>query len=121
MIQLRVTIPDRLASKLEESDLEESEIITQALDKYFLNRTSLDTIQWQSHIESKIIDLQNQVDVHRNNGGKHDTVLDSNATKRGSGQQDPLAVSAPDDIRRTIPTVKVKKIESTLTDFEIPL
>lgn len=122
MIQIRVTIPDRLAKLLDECELEESEIIIQALDKFFINKERcIDTIQWKSFIESKLIDLQNQIDAHRNSSGNHDTVLDSNVTKRGNGLQDPLAISTPDDIRATTPSIKVKKIESTLSDFEIPL
>jgi len=121
MIQIRVTIPDRLAKQLEECELEESEVIAQALDRFFLKTPSIDNIQWQKSIEMKLIDLQNQLDAHRNGGNKHDTVLDSSATKRGIGIMDPLDISTSEDVRVTIPKPRVPKVESTLGDFEIPL
>lgn len=123
MIQLRITLPDRLAKQLEENQLEESELIAQALDKFFMNGPCHDSIQWKTLVENKLIDLQNQIDAHRSSGGKHDTVLDSNATRRANGTQDPLELTTSSDVRITTPSMRqpVKKIESSLNDLEIPL
>lgn len=124
MMQMKITIPDRLVEKIENHELEESELITKALDKFFNGKPFFENNQWQRYMEEKIIDLQDQIDTHLNTGN-HDGVLNSNVTKRNMEQQNSLDISNADDIRLTTPNNKTKKIpeviESSLEDFDIPL
>lgn len=130
MISLEIKIPKRLYNKISNSELDDSELIIKALDKYFQDGpNAIDLLEWQTFVENKLSDLQIQLDKHVSSKGNHDTVLDTNVTKRNNGDKNSLDLSDSKDVRVTY--CKLNKndqivpnsspIISTIDDFYLPL
>lgn len=105
MISIRVTIPERLLRKIEDSKLDESEVIIEALNSYFdRSKGSSIDIHWRKFIEAKLEDLQNQIDQHRMQSSDDNMVeLDSDLRKRHLGERAALDVASADTIRVSNP------------------
>jgi len=108
MKSITIQIPDRLADKIKSANLEESEIIIQALDKFFLTPTWSDNLLWKEVIEKKLIELQAQFDDFRKRSGDPSVDFDDALKSRLNTNKTPSRKSS-------------KVIETTIDDLNIQL
>jgi len=123
MTALRIELPTRLIQKMGESELEDQELITAALDMYFSNSTRfMDIVRWQTHIESKIVDLQQQLDLHRSKSTENVDVFDSDMCKRLASKIDPLELPSAKTTKTVHELIKSPKKESKeeISNFNLP-
>jgi len=89
METIQIYLSNRLLVKIKDCELEPSEVISIALDRYFNNIQSYSQLlNWQNYIEQKLRDLQNQLDEHR----KRDTndlnvEFDNDLRERSTGEK----------------------------------
>lgn len=116
MINIRVSIPERFLDKINDHELDESDLIAAALDKFFNTDSSLNLnlVLWQKYIETKIADLQLQIDDHRKVSTDDSMVeLDTDLRQRVRGEKSPLELVSSESIRLTSPLAQSQKVVST--------
>lgn len=111
MISIRVSIPERLIEKIDESDLSESEVVIAALDSYFNGTKAATDLHWRKFIEAKLEDIQNQIDQHRIHSKDDNMVeFDSDLRRRVRGEKPALDIASSESIRvSNPPAVKYPK------------
>jgi hypothetical protein len=116
MINIRVSIPERFLDLINDHELDESDLIAAALDKFFNTDSglNLNLALWQKYIEAKIIDVQVQLDEHRKISTDDTMVeLDTDLRQRVRGEKSPLELVSSESIRLTSPLAQSQTVTNT--------